>query len=311
MDEGTCGGGRVLRAGQWCQVWIADVARGSIALCWESDSVLLEAPNWTADGRELVLNGDGGLWRLDLASGGLRRTPLRGVPPLNNDHVPHPDGTTVLVSAQDGHVYRAPLAGGAGVRLTSDPAVRHYLHGVSPDGSRLACVALAREDPAAVGVVMIVPVAGGDAVRLETGPGHSDGAEFTPDGAWIWLNSEAFADRPGHAQLARIRPDGSGWERLRRSGDVDWFPHASPDGRLASFISFPPGTLGHPENLDVRIRAVSTADWQSPLIDIALFGGQGSLNVGSWAPDSERFAFVACPRDRGAGPVVVAARGRA
>ncbi len=311
MNDEPRGPARTLSDGRRCQVWIADVAHGTVELCHESADLLLEAPNWTRDGEALVLNGDGHLWRLDPASGELGGIPLPGLPPLNNDHVLHPDGTTVLMSAEDGHIYRAPLAGGVGVRLTDDPATRQYLHGVSPDGTLLAYVETVREDPAAPGVVAVVPASGGGAVRrLRTGPGHSDGAEFTPDGEWIWLNSEAFTEAPGHAQLARVRPDGTGWERLRDSDDVDWFPHASPDGRFASFLSFPPGTLGHPENLDVRIRAVATADWDTLRIDIALLGGQGSLNVNSWAPDSTRFAFVAYPvHDRGT-PAVAAVRGQ-
>jgi TolB protein len=309
VNDEPRGPGRALAEGQRCQVWIADVAGGTVELCHETAELLLEAPNWTRDGAALVLNGDGHLWRLDPASGALGRIPLEGLPPLNNDHVLHPDGTTVVMSAEDGHIHRAPLAGGPGVRLTHDPATRQYLHGISPDGTLLAYIETVRDDPTVPGVVAVAPASGGGtARRLETGPGHSDGAEFTPDGEWIWLNSEAFTDAPGHAQLARVRPDGTGWERLRDSDDVDWFPHASPDGRLASFLSFPRGTLGHPENLDVRIRAVATTDWHTPLIDIALFGGQGSLNVNSWAPDATRFAFVAYPTHDHGTPVVVTAR---
>ncbi|HET8879191.1 MAG TPA: biopolymer transporter Tol, partial [Arthrobacter sp.] len=117
------------------------------------------------------------------------------------------------------------------------------------------------------------------------------------DGEWIYLNTEAFTDRPGHAQLARIRPDGSGLECLLRSASVDWFPHLSPDGRLASYVRFPPGTLGHPENLAVDVVVVALEDWTTPLQSWALFGGQGTLNVNSWAPDSDRLAYVTYPFD--------------
>ncbi|MEU3985261.1 hypothetical protein AB0F77_35235 [Streptomyces sp. NPDC026672] len=305
-------GGRMLGDGQRCQVWVVDVADRSITMCHESDGVLLEAPNWTLDGEALVLNGDGVLWRLDLASGDRVRIPTEGLPDLNNDHVLHPDGANVLVSGEDGHIHRVALAGGRAVRLTGDPTTRQYLHGVSPDGRALAYIETVRDDPRVPGAVTVAPAAGstdadtgntGDtgnvlnagARRLDTGRGHSDGAEFTPDGEWILLNTEAFTDAPGHAQLARIRPDGSGFERLRTSGDVDWFPHMSPDGRYVTFVAFPPGTLGHPADLPVRVRTVAVADWDTVLLDIALFGGQGSLNVNSWSPDGGRFAFVAYP----------------
>ena len=79
------------------------------------------------------------------------------------------------------------------------------------------------------------------------------------------------------------------------SSTVDWFPHVSPDGRFASYIAFPAGTLGHPADVDVEVRLVSTDDWSTPLRRYPLFGGQGTLNVNSWSPDSARFAFVAYP----------------
>jgi TolB protein len=86
-------------------------------------------------------------------------------------------------------------------------------------------------------------------------------------------------------------------ERLVVSDTVDWFPHLSSDGQLASYITFPAGTLGHPADLDVEVRVVDTSDWSTPLQRYPLFGGQGTINVNSWAPDSTRFAFVAYPID--------------
>ena len=86
-------------------------------------------------------------------------------------------------------------------------------------------------------------------------------------------------------------------ERLAASDTVDWFPHLSPDGAYATYISFPPGTLGHPPDLPVEVRLVRTADWRTPVATFPLPGGQGTLNVNSWAPDSRRFAFVSYPLD--------------
>jgi hypothetical protein len=84
-------------------------------------------------------------------------------------------------------------------------------------------------------------------------------------------------------------------ERLVESETVDWFPHLSPDSEFASYISFPSGTLGHPPDLNVEVRLVRTADWPNVLGRFRLFGGQGTLNVNSWSPDSRRFAFVTYP----------------
>lgn len=286
---------RTLPSGQRCEVWIASASTGARELIFAADGLLLEAPNWTPDGSALILNGDGVLWRLELAGRSLEAIPVTGVPALNNDHVIAPGGDSLYLSAEDGHLYRAGIRGGDAVRVSAEDGYRHYLHGVSPDGARLAYVAIDSADFSRPGRLMTMPAAGGPATAVNTGTGHCDGPEYSPDGEWIYLNTEAFTDRPGHAQLARVRPDGSGLECLLRSASVDWFPHLSPDGRLASYVRFPPGTLGHPENLAVDVVVVALEDWTTPLQSWALFGGQGTLNVNSWAPDSDRFAFVTYP----------------
>ncbi|MET7746392.1 hypothetical protein [Streptomyces sp. NPDC005385] len=288
---------RKLLGGQRTCVWIAAAGSSTPELAYETSDLLLEAPNWSADSAHLVLNGDGRLWRLDLAEGSpeLVEIPLHGVPPINNDHVLSPDGSHVFLSGMDGHLYRAPLGGGSGTRLTEDDGLLHFLHGVSPDGETLAYVAIPRDSKGAGGRLALMPAEGGPSRLVDTGAGHVDGPEYSPDGAWIHLNTEAFASAPGHAQLARLPAAGGPLERLVVSDTVDWFPHLSPDGRFATYVAFPPGTLGHPENVHVEVRLVATDAWERPLRTFPLFGGQGTLNVSSWAPDSRRFAFVSYP----------------
>ena len=79
------------------------------------------------------------------------------------------------------------------------------------------------------------------------------------------------------------------------SGTVDWFPHLSPDARTAVYIEFPSGTEGHPADRDVSLVIVDVDDWSAPRERIAFRGGQGTINVNSWAPDSRRFAYVSYP----------------
>ena len=255
---------RRLQQGQRCEVRVASAA-GESEILYTTDQLLLEAPNWTADGGALVLNGDGRLWRLDLADGSLDGISLAGVPDLNNDHVLAPDGTGIFVSANDGHIYRAPLAGAEATRITEDDGSFHFLHGVSPDGRQLAYVDSPAGDFPRPGRLRTMPAAGGPAESVDVGEGHCDGPEYSPDGIWLYLNTESFSTEPGHAQLARVRPDGSQFEWLVHSGSVDWFPHLSPDGRLASYLRFPAGTQGHPADLPVDVVLVSTGDWETPL----------------------------------------------
>lgn len=288
---------RELRAGQRTCVWTASAGSSTPSLVYETSDILLEAPNWSPDGKSLLLNGDGRLWQLNLEQQPeqLVEIALDGIPPINNDHVLSPDGTHVYVSGMDGHLYRAPLTGGTGTRLTDDDGTLHFLHGVSPDGHTLAYVEIPRGVDGAPGRLALMPATGGRGHVVDTGEGHIDGPEYSPDGAWILLNSEAFTNAPGHAQIARLPAAGGPLQRLVSSETVDWFPHVSPDGRLATYVVFPAGTLGHPENLDVAVRLVSTDDWEAPLATFPLFGGQGTLNVNSWAPDSRAFAFVSYP----------------
>jgi len=201
------------------------------------------------------------------------------------------------MSANDGHIYVAPERGGAARLVPRDGSRYHFLHGVSPDGRTLAFVDLPRAQFAVPGRLALVASTGGETEYPPAGTGHVDGPEYSPDGAWLYLNTEEYATRPGHAQLARVPVAGGGMERLVASDTVDWFPHLSPDGEFASYISFPTGTLGHPADLDVEVRVVRTPDWSHVVQRYALFGGQGTINVNSWAPRGHRFAYVAYPLD--------------
>jgi hypothetical protein len=285
---------RRLRPGQTCRVWTVRPTGESPVRRFETSRCRLEAPNWLSSGDALVLNGDGILWRLSLsAEPELVPVEITGVPQLNNDHVLDPDGEHVYLSAYDRQLYRAPVRGGAAELVTVHPApdgLQHYLHGVHPRGGRLA---LAGIRPVPGGQeradIYTMSARGGDYCRLTSGPGHSDGAEYSPDGEWIYFNTELF---DGRAQIARVHPDGSDLEQLTFDDDAHWFPHLSPDGRWAVYLAFPPGTQGHPADVRVELRVVAPDDWSFAVTVVRLFGGQGTLNVPSWAPDSTAFAYV-------------------
>lgn len=287
---------RDLAPGQRTEVWVVDVDGGVPELVYTSEDLLLEAPNWAPDGDGLLLNGHGLLWRLDLRPETvLRQVQIEQLPPINNDHVLDAPRGLIYLSANDGHLYVAPVAGGTATKISVDSSRNHFLHGVSPDGATLAFVDLPRGDFSAAGRLALIPAAGGETTYPEAGSRHLDGPEYSSDGGWIYLNTEEFGARPGHAQLARVPADGGELEQLVVSDTVDWFPHLSPDGVHAAYISFPTGTLGHPADLKVEIKIVAVDDWSTPLHTIPLFGGQGTINVNSWSPDGRRLAYVAYP----------------
>ncbi|MDR1264928.1 MAG: biopolymer transporter Tol [Propionibacteriaceae bacterium] len=290
---------RDLRPGQRTQVIVADPATLETRVLAEFDHILLEAPNWTLDGKWLILNGDFDLWRLGVEDGRLEQIELSGVPIINNDHVLDPDGEHIYVSAFDWRVHRVPLAGGRGQLVEGDPGIpgfKHFLHGVSPDGERLAVIGVHPLTPGDFwgrGDVFTMSAKGdGDYRQLTDGPGPADGSEYSPDGEWIYFNTESF---DGHAQIARLRPDGGDAEQLTCDEFVNWFPHLSPDGTKACYIAFPPGAQGHPAEVWVDIKVVTDGDWTRAKTCAHVFGGQGAINVNSWAPDSSAFAFVAYP----------------
>jgi Tol biopolymer transport system component len=137
-------------------------------------------------------------------------------------------------------------------------------------------------------------VAGGADTRLTNTPAPDDGPEYSSDGKWIYFNSELNARERGHAQCFRMAPDGSGIEQLTHDERVNWFPHITPDRNWIVYISFPPGTEKHPANKDVILRRMKPDG--SETADLLGFnGGQGTINVNSWSPDSKHFAFVMYP----------------
>jgi Tol biopolymer transport system component len=289
---------RILTDGQRSRVFVYDLATGEQSLIHESSDVLYEAPNWTIDGAELVINGDGALYRLPAdGSSAPRRIDNGNLAELNNDHVLDPNGKHVFVSAMDRHIYRAPLAGGEATRITDDDGGRfHFLHGVSPDGSTLAYIGVEIDPDGTWNApnVFTIPAEGGENTQLTNDRFPDDGSEYSPDGEWIYFNSERADTGAGHAQLYRMRPDGSGIEQLTSDERVNWFPHVSPDGSKMVFISFPPGTIGHPADKDVILR-LANVDGSEQRDLVHLFGGQGTINVPSWSPDSTKFAFVDYP----------------
>jgi Tol biopolymer transport system component len=289
---------RRLLPSQTCELVVTDRLGAKLTVIYET-SELIEAPNWTPDGKWLVYNADGRLFRISPdGTDGPHRINTTPVENLNNDHVISPDGAHVYVSANDGHLYRCPIDGGAPVKISNDkdPArrFRYYLHGISPDGQTLAYVGLARPGDSNVTRICTIPAAGGKDTDLTDGACPVDGPEYSADGKWIYFNSEAAATQAGHAQIFRMRPNGSGQEQLTHDARVNWFPHAAPDGTIFAYISFPTGTLGHPADKDVIIRTMAPDG--SDIRDIDRFnGGQGTINVTSWAPDSQHFAYVRYP----------------
>jgi TolB protein len=280
------------------RVMVFDLASKTSRLVYTGDGVW-EAPNWSRDGRTLLVNSGGRLYTLP-ADGSAGPTPLALDPSYrcNNDHDWSADGTRLAFSASSpaspqSQVYVAD-ADGRNPRLVV-PAPLSYFHGWSPDGKYLSFVG--RRDGTQFDLYRIA-VEGGVEERLTMHPAHDDGTDYSRDGAWIYFNSE----RGGGNDIWRMPADGAGpndvrAERITSDDWEDWFPHPSPDGKWLVFVSFPPGTKGHSDRtLQVQLRRLPlpgrVATPAVPEVLATFTGGQGTINVNSWSPDGKAFGYV-------------------
>jgi Tol biopolymer transport system component len=278
-----------------------EIPSGRIDTAYRAD-LHFEAPNWSRDGTFFILNSAGRLYRLP--AGGDRRLveiPTGLATRLNNDHGISPDGRQLALShhadehitdpAQDwlaSSIYLLPIEGGpTPVKITAKAP--SFWHGWSPDGSTLAYTALRDGE----WDIYAIPVGGGEERRLTTCPGLDDGPDYAPDGAFIYYNSVCS----GRMQIWRMRADGSGAEQLTRDVYSSWFPHPSPDGRWVVFLAYLEDQgAAHPFGKQVKLRLMDVRDGSVRDLTPAFFGGQGTLNVPSWSPDSRHVAFVAYER---------------
>ena len=268
---------------------VLDIATGERQIVFQT-SRHMEAPNWSPDGKFFVLNSDGLLYRLSVDGGEPVAIDTGKLSRLNNDHGISPDGTLLAVSDQsqpDGQsrIYVLPIGGGT-PRIVTENAPS-YWHGWSPDGATLAFVGSRGGSDLDI---YTVPIAGGAERRLTCAPGLDDGPDYSPDGRTIYFNSM----RTGNMKIWRMAADGSDQRQMTFNSDTrDWFPHPSPDGKWVIFLSFGKNVAprDHPPNKNVALRLMPQAGGEPEPI-ATLFGGQGTMNVPSWSPDSRSVAFV-------------------
>ncbi len=268
---------------------IADIRTGAHHVVRTFDEHI-EAPNWTPDGKWLIYNSKGRLYKISPKGGTPKAINTGFAINCNNDHGISPDGKTLVISDQtheDGssRIYTLPIEGGEPKLITENAP--SFWHGWSPDGKTLAYCA---QRNLRYGIFTI-PTAGGEEQRLTTSDGLDDGPEYSPDGMYIYFNS----DRTGQMQIWRIKPDGSDLTQITDDVYGNWFPHLSPDGKQMVILSYDKSVIGHPANKEVqlRLRDMKTGETRTLM---SLFGGQGTINVPSWAPDSKRFAYVSYDR---------------
>lgn len=281
---------------------IFDLESGTRKTVAEFDTVI-EAPNWTRDGKQLIYNGDGSLWYFDLETGKSTRIDTYEATTVNNDHVLSFDGSEIGVSSGTGgswasKIFRYNLETGEMQPIVKKPL--SFLHGWSADKKTMLYIGIRMHGLKHTVHVYSVDLSAGKLPYPEkqlTFEGANDGSEFAPSVEGkpdvIWYNSTAS----GTMQIWSMNADGS--EKKQWTFDDSrnsWFPHISPDGKKVVYVSYRGEDLAPHEHVPdkwVQIRMLDlTEENPKEQVLFEMFGGQGTMNVNSWAPDSRQFAFV-------------------
>ncbi len=266
---------------------VMDVASGKRQIIHSEDNVF-EAPNWMLEGNALIYNKAGKLFKFDLSSYDSTFIDTTPVLKNNNDHVLSFDGSMLAISSHNEQktsiIYTVSVKGGTPKQIT--PAGPSYLHGWSPDGKYLVYTGKRKGEFN----IYRISAGGGEEEQLTFSKGLDDGPEYSPDGRYIYFNSV----RTGSMQIWRMKADGSEQEQLTDDKYNNWFPHISPDGKQVIFLTYLEGEVepsDHPAAKRVYLR-IMPFDGGTPKTIAYLYGGQGTMNVPSWSPDSKQVAFV-------------------
>lgn len=274
-----------------CRMEILTIADGHRKVIRESKG-RFEAPNWMPDGKKLLFNEEGSLYKIPIEGGDTEKLNTGFADHNNNDHGISFDGKMLAISHQregmpggGSTVYVLPLEGGTPKLVTEKTP--SYWHGWAPNGKEVAYVA---QRDGKVFDIYKINIQGGQEIQLTQNKGtHVDGPEYSPDGKYIYYNGNTS----GTMHIWRMKPDGSGKEELTFDEYNDWFPHLSKDGKWMVFISFPPdiNVNDHPSYKRVMLRMMPVSGG-APKVVAYLYGGQGTINVPSWSPDGKFIAFV-------------------
>lgn len=269
---------------------VLDIESGLSKVIYEHDTQL-EAPNWSPDNKFFVVNSRGRLYKIPVAGGTPELIDTGFATSNNNDHGFSPDGKMLVLShhasdrpsGQNSVIYTIPVEGGEPKQVTEKSP--SYWHGWSPDGKYLIYTANRHDN----WDIYRIPATGGEEMRLTDAEGLDDGSQYSADGKFIWFNSA----RSGSMEIWRMKADGSDQVQFTSDKYQNWFPHESPDGKHIVFLSYPPDVRAddHPYYKHVMLRLMPSGGG-TPTVLAHLYGGQGTINVPSWSPDSKKVAFV-------------------
>lgn len=270
-------------------LYVYDVASGKSELIL-TEKRHFEAPNWSRDGKFLLINAYGKLEKISPKGEKLGELNTGSVMKSNNDHGYSFDGKTLFISSGkpeikggSSFIYKVGAEGGEPVQLT--PLTPSYWHGVSPDMKTMVYCAVRNGNFD----IYTMSTNGGEKMRLTTHESLDDGPEYSPDGKYIYINSY----RSGMMQIWRMKADGSNPEQMTFDAYSNWFAHIAPNNKVATIITYVEDQKqGHPFGHQVKLRLLDLKTKKVKDLTEAFYGGQGTINVPSWSPDGKKFAYV-------------------
>jgi Tol biopolymer transport system component len=266
------------------------------------------APNWTPDGRYLISDMGGALYRIPV-SGANKGKPGKIYASRNmiatNDHALSWDGRQIAIT-DIALPIPAKMRSPADLRnplfiMSMDGGNAReihlgWVHGWSPNGKYVVYTQwdLNNYD------IYRIDADGSGLLQMTTNKAEDDGPEYSPDGQWVYFCS----NRSGKWDVWRMSADGAGphgkfAEPVTSGGDTqDWFPHISRDGKWLYTLSYPMDRPDHTyigPGMKIKLLRLhnGVAAKGARLTTVStFFGGQGSGNTGGWAPDSKKFAWT-------------------
>ncbi len=276
---------------QNCNLEILEIESGERKILKTFDKVI-EAPNWTVDGKYLVFNSEGFIYKYDIETGDISKIDTDFADNCNNDHVLSSDGKQIAISNNDiinnevvSRIYTLDINGATPTLITVEGP--SYLHGWSPDGDKLSYVAKRGVDNFNIYEISVSTKV---EKQITKGDWNDDGCEYNTRGDKIWFNST----RTGLMQIWSMNADGTNQVQMLDINKNCWFPHISPDDKKVVYLAYNVEDLKyweHLPDLDVELR-IMDSDGKNDRLLAELHGGQGTINVNSWSPDSKHIAFV-------------------
>ncbi|MFN4145597.1 MAG: DUF5050 domain-containing protein [Runella sp.] len=251
----------------------------------------MESPNWSKDGRFLLINRKGLLEKISLKGESMGIVNTDFANRCTNAHGISYDGKTIYFTHNDiragvtnnARIFKVPIEGGTPLLLTEKAP--SFWSSVSRSGKHILYAAQRNGE----WDIYKLPTAGGDEIRLTNTPGLEEAPEYSPDSKWIYFCSH----RTGRMHLYRMKPDGTAQEQLTDDEYDNWFPHPSPDGNWLVYLAYTEDQKGtRPVGKEVKLRLMNLKTNKVKDLTEVFIGGQGTLNVPCWSSDSKKVAFI-------------------